>query len=433
MIQRRIFADTRKILTLAAVAALFNTAFTTIAPAGEASGPKPFQLPNARLEPTAFATIRGWATDNHVKAFETFLTSCGAILRSTEKLRRGRPPLYTALYHICQDGKHTRPQNDDSARTFFERHFSAFRIASLEDRDGFITGYYEPVVEGSREPTDIYNVPLYRRPPNMLAQRLRGHRGPIGKKAVWRKKRTKAAPYFDRTQIEEGALAGRGLEICYLKDPEDAFFAQIQGSVRVRLQDGSMLRLNYDASNGHAYTAIGRFLIERNIIARQDMSMQRIREWMQANPDEAKALRRENKSYVFFRETELTHEDEAVGAQGLSLTPLRSIAVDRKLHVYGTPFFIDALLPIVSDQPETAFRRLMIAQDTGGAIVGPARADIYYGSGDDAERIAGRLKNAGRFFIFVPKELDPAVIAAKIPLPKPRPATAKIASSGKKP
>jgi membrane-bound lytic murein transglycosylase A len=161
-------------------------------------------------------------------------------------------------------------------------------------------------------------------------------------------------------------------------------FTQIQGSARVRLEDGSVLRINYDAHNGFPYTPIGRVLIERNIIPKDQMSMQRIRQWLEENPDGARELRRQNRSYVFFHEVQLSDRDEAVGAQGVPLTPGRSIAVDKSLHVYGTPFFIEGELPIDSEQSKTPFRRLMVAQDTGSAIKGPARADIYFRAGADA-------------------------------------------------
>ena len=154
--------------------------------------------------------------------------------------------------------------------------------------------------------------------------------------------------------------------------------------MRVLLDDGKLMRLNYEAANGHPYYAVGRWLIDRNIVPKDEMSMDRIREWMERNPKEGKELRRRNKSYVFFRETHLPANEEPIGAQGISLTPGRSIAVDRKLHTYGTPFFISAYLPIERLKPDTWFRRLMIAQDTGGAIVGPARADLYFGAGDEA-------------------------------------------------
>ncbi len=194
--------------------------------------------------------------------------------------------------------------------------------------------------------------------------------------------------YYERAAIDDGVLAGRDLEICWLKDPIDSFFIHIQGSVRVLLDDGKLMRLNYEAANGHPYYAVGRYLIDRNIVPKEEMSMDRIREWMERNPQEGNELRRRNKSYVFFRETHLSANDEPIGAQGISLTPGRSIAVDRKLHTYGTPFFISAYLPIGGLKPDTWFRRLMIAQDTGGAIVGPARADLYFGAGDEAASIA---------------------------------------------
>ena len=219
--------------------------------------------------------------------------------------------------------------------------------------------------------------------------------------------RRKLVPYYDRAEIEDGAIAGRGLEICWLKNQTDLLFTQIQGSARVRLEDGSTLRINYDAHNGYPYTPVGRILIDRGIIPKEQMSMQRIREWMEQNPDGANELRRQNRSYVFFREVQLSDKDEAVGAQGVPLTPGRSIAVDKSLHVYGTPFFIEGELPIESEQSKTPFRRLMIAQDTGSAIVGPARADLYFGAGADAGKVSGRLRHNMRFVMLVPKSLDP--------------------------
>jgi membrane-bound lytic murein transglycosylase A len=201
-------------------------------------------------------------------------------------------------------------------------------------------------------------------------------------------------------------------------------FAQIQGSARIRLENGSTIRINYDAHNGYPYTAVGRVLIDRGIIPKEEMSMQKIREWMDQNPDGAKELRRQNRAYVFFREVSLSDKDEAVGAQGVPLTPGRSIAVDKALHVYGTPFFIAGELPIESEKSKTPFQRLMIAQDTGSAITGPARADLYFGAGADAGRVSGRLRHNMRFVMLVPKSLDPRARARRMPLPDPRPSEA---------
>jgi membrane-bound lytic murein transglycosylase A len=233
--------------------------------------------------------------------------------------------------------------------------------------------------------------------------------------------RRKLVPYYDRGEIEDGAIAGRGLEIVWLKSQTDLLFIQIQGSARIRLEDGSMVRINYDAHNGYPYTPVGRVLIDRGIVPKEQMSMQRIRDYMEQNPDAAKELRRQNRSYVFFREVSLSAADEAVGAQGVPLTAGRSIAVDKALHVYGTPFFIEGSLPIESDTSATPFRRLMVAQDTGSAIIGPARADIYFGAGAEAGRVAGRLKNPARFVLLLPKSLDPVARGRTVPLPEARP------------
>ncbi len=186
------------------------------------------------------------------------------------------------------------------------------------------------------------------------------------------------------------------------------------------LEDGTPLRISYDSHNGYRYSSIERVLVERNLISRQEMSAQRIRDWMAAHPEEAATVRAANRSYVFFRITGLSNEGEPVGAQGVPLTPGRSIAVDR-VHEYGTPFFIEANLPIESGKSVSRFGRLMIAQDTGSALVGPARADLYWGAGDDAGRIAGRIRHPGRFAMLVPRELDLVAAGKHMPLPVPKP------------
>jgi len=376
------------------------------------------KVPNAQLEPTVWSAVDGWAADDHQAAFATFRNSCRAILRATPAMRKSRP-LYGALHAVCQRAVAAKPHNEQEAREFFERNFKPVRISPLGEPDGFLTGYYEPIVEGARQPNGEFSSPLYRKPSNLLkGGRMLKAASFAAKKGKGRKHRL--VTYYDRAAIEDGVLSGRKLEICYLKDPIDSFFVHIQGSARVKLDDGRMLRVNYDAQNGHPYYPVGKYLIDRKYVTREEMSMDRIRQWMNANPDEGKELRRMNKSYVFFREVNLADNEEPVGAQGVSLTPGRSIAVDRSLHIYGTPFFISADLPIESEQPTTKFRRLMVAQDTGGAIIGPARADIYFGAGDEAGRIGGRLKHPGRFVMLFPEGVDPA--AKQVPLPRPRPA-----------
>ena len=391
-----------------------------------AQAKNPLKLSDTQYEPITWIDIEGWVEDDQAAAFATFMQSCKAILRGTPAMREARP-MFGALYEVCRKAVDAKPTDAKAAREFFEQHFRPVRISPLGTPDGFFTGYYEPIVEGSRKETDTHQHPLYRRPPNLLPGGRMAVAGITLSKGKKRSKR-RLVPYHDRAAIDDGVLAGRGLEICWLKDPIDSFFIHIQGSVRVKLDDGKLLRLNYVAQNGHPYVAVGKFLIERKIVPREEMSMQRIREWMEANPEDGKELRRKNKSYVFFRETGLNAEEEPVGAQGVSLTPGRSIAVDRNLHIYGTPFFISGEFPIESEQPTTKFRRLTVAQDTGGAIIGPARADIYFGAGEVPANIAGRMRHPGRFVMLVPNAIDPWKPKGDIPLPQPRPSAEVMAA-----
>ncbi len=388
----------------------------------------PLRIPETELEPMAFEQLDGWAAEDHLAALAAFRSSCVAVRRRSERRDAGRTrqepkPIEQPLSAACEaaaelDGNVGRL----SARRFFEAAFRPVRISKIGECDGFLTGYYEPEVEGRRKPGDGFVIPMYRQPAELVAKkqaRMHGfpNRGKIGRRAG-----RKLVEYHDRAAIEDGALKDRGLEICWLKDPIDAFFIHIQGSARVRLEDGKILRLNYAAHNGHTYLPVGRVLADRGVVPRAEMTMDKIRAYFAETPDEGREIMRMNRSFIFFREVaELAPDAEAVGAQGLPLTRERSIAVDRAIHAYGTPFWIEAELPFESERTMTSFRRLMLAQDTGSAIVGPARADVYFGAGIDAGTIAGRLKHAGRFFMLVPRAIDPALGAEDTPLPPPRP------------
>ncbi|MGY4449075.1 membrane-bound lytic murein transglycosylase A [Bradyrhizobium sp. i1.3.1] len=300
--------------------------------------PLPFEIPGAQYLPLTWTDVKGWSDDDHLAAYKTFRASCRTINAQTGAAEP--KALGGSLSEPCRAAKSLELTDDGKARTFFEENFAPLRISRLGEPDGFVTGYYEPVLEGSRTQTDVFNVPVYRRPSNLFVRGYKQdsvslpNKGPVYRKIG----RRKLVPYYDRGEIEDGKIAGRGLEIAWLKDPTDLLFAQIQGSARIKFDDGGTVRLNYDAYNGYPYTAVGRVLIERGIIPKEEMSMQKIREWMAQNPDGAKDLRRQNRSYIFFREVNLSDKEEAVGAQGIPLTAGRSIAVDKALHVYGTPF-----------------------------------------------------------------------------------------------
>src|SRR5262245_12005063 len=391
----------------------------------------PLKIPDTQLEPVKWSELDGWGRDDHGAAYAAFQASCEVFNR--QRQLTDTRPVATALKGICQRMPRASALKGDKARAFFEENFRPVRIAKLGENSGLLTGYYEPIVDGSRMPNPQFHFPLYRRPPDLVVQ---GQKAAQDQKAGQKKAslvfpnrgtvgrlndKKQLEPYYDRLAIEEGALDGKKLEICYLADPFEVMSIQIQGSARVRLEDGTLLRVNYDGHNGHNYTAVGRILIERNLIPREEMSMDRIRRWMLANPDQSKEVRGTNRSYVFFRITGLNREDEPVGAQGAHLTPGRSVAVDRT-HVYGTPFFIESELPIDSPRPATRFRRLMVAQDTGSAIIGPARADLYWGAGDDAGKVAGRIRHQGRFVMLMPRSLDMLEAGRKMPLPRAKPA-----------
>jgi len=399
------------------VIAIFGVAALLAIVAAGRSAAEALRIPDTALEPVAFSTLDGWNGDDHVAALTTFRNSCQPILKKRARALLGRH-FEESLRQVCERlSKLGSPLDEAAARRFFEENFRPVRIARLGEEAGFLTGYYEPEVEGRRTASDDFNVPIYRQPEGFFA-RLRAAIGKLVRHRIGRR----VAGQLDRAAIEDGALKGRALELCWLRDPVDAFFIHIQGSARVRLEDGKLLRINYDASNGFPYTPVGRILIERGIIPREQMSMDAIRTYFAEEPEDAREIMRMNKSFAFFREVrELPPDSEPAGAQGVNLVRDRSIAVDKAIHVYGTPFWIEADLPIASEKPTTRFHRTMIAQDTGGAIVGPARADIYFGAGIDAGTVSGRIRHPGKFFILVPKEADPARLIDPVPLPLPRP------------
>jgi membrane-bound lytic murein transglycosylase A len=392
-----------------------------VASGGVAFGqtPAPLVFPGAQYEPVEWSDLNGWTDDDHAAAFATFLDSCTA-LTGKHPSPSGMTEITVALRDVCERAQAAIPLDDTGARRFFEQNFRPLQISKLNETDGFLTGYYEPIIDGSRVPTGEFHAPLYRRPPNLVASGWRklGDAFPSkGVKVGRRFGRRKIVPYYTRGEIEDGALDGWHREIGYLRSQLDVQYAQIQGSARIRLEDGSILRVNYDSHNGWPYVPVGRVLIDRGYLARDQVSMQSIRRWMETHTAEAKDVLRQNKSYVFFRVTGLSNEEEAVGAEGVPLVPGRSIAVDRALHTYGTPFFINANLPMTNDKATTDFARLVVAQDTGSAIVGPARADIYFGAGNEAARMAGRIKNSGRFYMLLPRALDPVQAGRNTPLP----------------
>ena len=328
-------------------------------------------LPPARLEPVPFAALPGWAGANHARALASFRRSAVEMLATGRGFSRrteyaGGPADWESL---CRKAL---VWPDPAARDFFETGFAPFLVST----QAHFTGYYEAEAQGSLEPSSQYPVPIYRKPDDPIL-----------------KKRT-------RFEIEaQGALAGKGLELIWLSSWIDAFFIHIQGSGRVHLPDGQVLRLAFAGKNGAPYVSIGKLLIEAGTLSRDNMSMQALRVWLAENPVEGLNLLRQNPSFIYFRQAPI-HDPELgpPGAQQVQLTPWASLAIDRAFWAFGTPMWIEAELPGAK-----AFGDLLIAQDTGSAIKGPARGDIFCGAGQEAAYMAGHLNVQGRLIVFLPQ------------------------------
>lgn len=362
------------------------------------------------LLPVAFDDLPGWADDDHLAAWKAFLTSCPAVLKMADRPPGAKGPRVPgALASACRAalsaaGKQTRA----GAKAFFESHFRPHSI-DHGGPGGLLTGYYEPLIAGSRRKEGAYQTPVYRRPQdlvNMVAESERGAKS--AKLTHMRKTDGGLVPYLTRAEIEQGGLAGQGLELLYFRDSVDVFFMQIQGSGRVELPDGSKIRISYDGKNGYPYTSIGRMLIDDETFKPEKMSLKALKTWLKADRARGAKVMWQNESYVFFRELEGKDAEGAMGAMGTALHAGRSLAVDTAFHSLGMPIYVSApSLKHAAKKGEArdlGFARLMIAQDVGSAIKGPERGDIYFGSGDKAGRVAGVTKNAGRFFVLLPQE-----------------------------
>ena len=353
---------------------------------------------DSSLSPVTFGSLEGWQDHDHEGARLVLRRSCREMLEQGAGFSRpvrygGSPSSWRNACLAAFESGH--------ARSYFERVFRAYRVHDRGRPQGLFTGYYEPEVEGSRTRSAKYHVPIYRRPADLVS-----FKEDDGSLAYGKLVDGKPAPYLTRRDIEEGALDGQGLEIVWLHDWADAFFIQVQGSGRVRLAEGGMLRLSYAAKSGRPYTGIGGLLVQRGALSENMMSMQAIRQWMALNPREARELMWENKSFVFFREVDL--EDSALvalGAQHVQLTPRRSLAIDRSLWMFGTPVWLDTQVPADEGSRVVPFRHLLIAQDTGSAIKGLARGDVYWGFGEAAAAMAGPMKSPGAMTVLLPVEV----------------------------
>jgi len=365
--------------------------------------PKP---PKAKLvlEQASFSAMPGWNQDQVATALPALIKSCARRLAQPATAKVGPNGIAGTVDDWrapCAEAARLPPGNDVAARAYFERWFRPFLATADGNPDGLFTGYYEPLLDGARRKGGAYETPLLRRPPDLVMVQLGQFR------PEWRGERIAGkvvsgnlVPYATRAEIERGALDANKLALYWVNDPVDAFFLEVQGSGKVRLPGGSMVSLGYDGQNGRPYVSIGKLLIERGELTKDQVSLDSIKNWIRAHPDKGRALLDDNPSYVFFREIE---GETPIGAEGAVLTAGRSLAVDRAYLPLGVPVFLDAR------NGNEDLRRLVIAQDTGGAIRGPVRGDLYWGFGKEAESRAGAMKARGRYFLFLPKTVAVAV------------------------
>jgi membrane-bound lytic murein transglycosylase A len=381
---------------VAALCALVAACATVRVPA------PPVETSTVAFQAVLFSALPGWTDDTASDALPSFAASCRFL--STRESSAIWRDACTAVTSIAA-------HDDAGARAFFEAQFTPYRVLTADGIDaGRVTGYYEPVLKGSRVRNDHYRYPLYAPPDDLLTvdlselfpalknERVRGRLD--GRRVV---------PYWSRADIEAGKAGTSGKELVWLDDPVEAFFVQVQGSGRVQFPDGSSVRIGYADQNGLPYRSIGRVLIDRGELTLETASMQGIKAWGRQHPDRLPALLDENPSYVFFREVATngnTSIDGPIGAIGVPLAAGRTVAIDPRFLPLGAPIFLATTEPL-SNVP---LRRLVLAQDTGGAIRGALRADFFWGSGDDAGRSAGRMNQSGSIWLLWPKGAPPPAL-----------------------
>jgi membrane-bound lytic murein transglycosylase A len=362
-----------------------------------------FLLPHKSVPPEkltltriAFDDIPGWSQSDQRAALGAFQRSCALLLKQMPQAELGAYAGHASDWQgVCKSALSTDPAG---ARAFFTGNFVAEEAAG----EGLFTGYYEPLLHGSRTRHGAYQTPVYAVPDDLVSVDLGLFRPEWkGERMAGRLSEQHLVPYAARADID--ARPPEAKVLFYGDDPVAVFFLHIQGSGRVLLDDGSIIRVAYAGQNGRPYTPIGRTLVHSGALPRDKVSMQTIRAWLKANPSAAQRVMETDQSFVFFSESPVG--DAALGAdgaEGVALTPMASIAVDLRMHALGTPVFIDTATP-----DGHALRRLFVAQDTGGAIRGPVRADIYFGFGDKAANLAGEMKSPGHLYVLLPKSIAP--------------------------
>jgi membrane-bound lytic murein transglycosylase A len=388
-------------LTLATLTACQVLDPATVRPQAPRAPKIATSVPHLALTPVNFAQLPGWTGDSINEALPALRSSCRVFQGKSPGLRVGPSGIggKVADWHrVCAVLSQRLNHNPAFARQYFEQQFNPYIVSNRGHASGLFTGYFEIELRGSRTQKGAYQTPLYSMPPNIVSTNLGEFSSEwVGKKITGWVTGGRVMPAPTRREIDEGALAGKGLEILWVDDPVDAFFLHVQGSGRVIMDDGTVVRVGFSGRNGHRYIAIGRELVNRGAISKQTISMQSIRSWLRVNKSDAASVMQLNPSYIFFRTLQGAGP---VGAQGVILTPGRSLAIDRRFLPLGAPIWLSTTSPLDPSEP---LNRLVVAQDTGSAIKGPVRGDLYWGSGENAALNAGFMKSEGRYYILLPK------------------------------
>ncbi|HTR87123.1 MAG TPA: MltA domain-containing protein [Reyranella sp.] len=329
------------------------------------------------MSPISFNEIAGWSEDRQGEALAAFRRSCPKLAAGPETrivTDGGEKVIAPAEWQrICDVAVTIKTGDDREARRFFEDNFRPLVVQA----PGHYTGYFEPELRGSRAPSRVFAVPIYRRPPELGDQ-----------------------PYYSRAEIEQGALKGKGLEVAWVQDPVALFEVQVQGSGRVHLAEGGTLSLGFDGSNNRPYTALSNVMAEMGVMKKEDANWPAIRDWLKRHPQQGREVMRRNERYIFFKDT---RTNVASGAEGVPLTAQRSLAVDTGFTPFGTPIWVDTTRPVVGKPGASeVYRHLLIAQDSGAAIKGPARGDVFFGNTPQAAEWAGRMVGGGRAIVLIP-------------------------------
>jgi len=368
-------------------------------------------------KPVSWSKLKGWENESLANAWPAFEQSCIALSNKSEQWQR-----------ICTQVRSLEDAPDEQRRAFLRSEFIPHRVNPEPDnRDGLITGYYEPLLQGSRKRDARFRYAIYGKPDDLLEVDL-GDVYPdlAGRRLRGRLEGNRVVPYFSREEIQHGSKPLKGKELLWVDDPVALFFLHIQGSGVVRLRDGSLVGVGYADQNGYPYKAIGAALVAEDEIPRDKLSLQSIRTWLHDNPDKAETLMNSNPSFVFFQLRNDVKQGP-IGSLGVPLTSERSIAVDRKYISLGLPVWLETTVPEIQDEAVSAatgdsktekpekeepFSHLVFAQDTGGAISGAARADLFWGRGQMAEEYAGRMKQPGKLFVLLPRpEINASQVA----------------------